>query len=129
MVILFDGVCNLCNGFVQYIIRLDRKKLFKFASLQSNYACVLVKENTLPPTNLSTVILRQGGRFYFKSTAVLRLARELGFPYPLLYAFILIPRPLRDFIYRWVATNRYKWFGQRNECMLPTPELKSRFLD
>jgi predicted DCC family thiol-disulfide oxidoreductase YuxK len=128
-IILFDGVCNLCNGFVQFVIRYDKKGNFRFASLQSDYAASLPGLEEGVVSELSTVVLQDGDRYYFKSTAALRIARMLGFPFSLAYVFIILPVPLRDAIYDWVARNRYAWFGKRDECWLPTPELKSRFLE
>lgn len=128
-IILFDGVCNLCNGSVQFVIRHDKKGAFRFASLQSAYAASLPGLESGVVNELSTVILQDGDRYYFKSTAALRIARMLGFPFSLAYMFTVLPLPLRDAVYDWVARNRYKWFGKRDACWLPTPELKSRFLD
>jgi len=129
-VIFFDGVCNLCNGFVQFVIRHDPQAKFRFASLQSEHARdiprMVNKEGK--DERLSTVILAYRGVYYSKSGAVLRITKLLGFPYNFLYGFMILPKPLRDFIYDWVATNRYKWFGKRAACMMPTPELKQRFL-
>jgi predicted DCC family thiol-disulfide oxidoreductase YuxK len=128
-IIFFDGVCNLCNGFVQFIIRHDKRGIFTFASLQSAYAASLPGLEAGVVNTLSTVVLQDGDRYYFKSTAALRIARMLGFPFSIAYVFIILPVPLRDVVYDWVARNRYKWFGKRDACWLPTPELKSRFLE
>jgi len=128
-IILFDGVCNLCNGFVQFIIRHDKKGVFRFASLQSAYAASLTALSDKVGSSLSTVVLQDGDRYYFKSAAALRIARLLRFPFSVAYVFIIVPSPLRDAIYDWVANNRYAWFGKLDACWLPTPELKSRFLD
>jgi len=127
-IIFFDGVCNLCNGFVQFIIRHDKRGIFTFASLQSAYAASLPGLEAGVVNTLSTVVLQDGDRYYFKSTAALRIARMLGFPFSIAYVFIILPVPLRDVVYDWVARNRYKWFGKRDACWLPTPELMSRFL-
>jgi len=128
-IILFDGVCNLCNGFVQFVIRKDKANIFKFASLQSAYAQQLNQHQTIPVSNLSTVILYDNGKLYYQSTAVLRIARLLGLPWSIATLFVLIPTPLRDKVYDWVARNRYRWFGQRDACMIPTPELKAKFFE
>jgi predicted DCC family thiol-disulfide oxidoreductase YuxK len=128
-IILFDGVCNLCNGFVQFVIRHDKKGSFKFASLQSDYGASLPGLEAGVVNELSTVVLQDGDWFYFKLTAALRIARMLGFPFSLAYVFIILPVPLRNAIYDWIARNRYAWFGKREACWLPTPELKGRFLD
>jgi predicted DCC family thiol-disulfide oxidoreductase YuxK len=129
-VIFFDGECNLCNGFVQIVIRNDPHARFRFASLQSEHARDIP---ALPDTaeyagGLSTVIVKHRGAYLSKSSAVLKIAKLLGFPYSLFYVLIVLPKPIRDSIYEWVAANRYKWFGKRDACMLPTSDLKSRFL-
>ncbi|UOQ52644.1 thiol-disulfide oxidoreductase DCC family protein [Hymenobacter cellulosivorans] len=128
--ILFDGVCNLCNGFVQFVIQRDAPGHFRFASLQSAAGQALLAEHglRLGPAGPETVMLVERGRIFTHSTAVLRIARQLGGPWALLYAFIVVPKPLRDAAYRFVARHRYQWFGQREACMLPTPELRQRFL-
>lgn len=125
--LLFDGVCNLCNASVQWIIRRDKKALFRFASLQSEYAGQLpaLKGKTMP----DSLVLLDRDRVYVKSSAALRIARLLGFPWNLLTAGCVLPVFLRDAIYDWVARNRYRWFGKSEACMIPTPELKSRFMD
>ncbi len=128
-IILFDGVCNLCNGFVQFVIRHDKKRAFMFASLQSAYAASLPGLEAGVVHKLSTVVLQDGDRYYFKSTAALRIARMLGFPFSLAYVFIILPVTVRDAVYDWIAHNRYAWFGKREACWLPTPELKGRFLE
>jgi predicted DCC family thiol-disulfide oxidoreductase YuxK len=125
--ILFDGVCNLCNGFVQFIIIRDPGNYFQFASLQSDFAASLDLDTDNLITDLSTVVLLEDGRVYTKSTAVLRILRRLRFPYQLAYGFIIIPGSIRDIVYSWVSRNRYKWFGKRESCMVPTPELASKF--
>ncbi|MCO5285378.1 MAG: DCC1-like thiol-disulfide oxidoreductase family protein [Chitinophagaceae bacterium] len=126
-VVLFDGVCNLCNGFVQFIIRRDKKDRFRFASLQSPEGQELLSEF---PGNesLKTIILIEDGRIYKRSTAALRVARRLPGFWPAFYGLIIIPAPLRDYMYNIVARNRYRWFGKKQECMIPTPELKAKFL-
>jgi predicted DCC family thiol-disulfide oxidoreductase YuxK len=128
-IILFDGVCNLCNGFVQFVIRYDKKYEFKFASLQSAYATSLPELKDKIGNSLSTIVLKQQEHYYFKSTAALKVARLLAFPVSAAYVFIIIPASVRDAVYNWIASNRYRWFGKRNECWLPTPELKNRFLN
>jgi predicted DCC family thiol-disulfide oxidoreductase YuxK len=124
-VILFDGVCNLCNGVVRFIIARDPAARFRFASLQSDTAQRLMKENR--PGD--TIVLLEEGKMYSKSAAALRIARGLRFPWPLLCAFIVVPRPLRDLVYDWVARHRYGWFGKLDTCLLPTPELQNRFVE
>lgn len=127
-VILFDGVCNLCNGAVQFIIKHDKKKVFRFASLQSETGQQLLVKYHLPLNELNSFILIENNKAYNRSTGALRVAKKLNGILPWLYGFIIIPKIFRDSIYDWVATNRYKWFGKKEECMIPTQELKARFL-
>jgi predicted DCC family thiol-disulfide oxidoreductase YuxK len=127
-VILFDGVCNLCNGFVQFVIRRDPSGRFRFGALQSDGAQRVLASTPHAAPLSDSVVLVDEGRVFTRSTAALRIARLLTFPWPAAYVFILVPRPLRDAIYDWVARNRYGWFGRRAECMMPTPELRARFL-
>jgi predicted DCC family thiol-disulfide oxidoreductase YuxK len=127
-VLLFDGVCNLCNGFVQFIIKRDTKGIFRFTSLQSDIGQQLMKDHGFPTDELNTVILIKNGQVYTRSDAPLQIARHLSFPWPLFSIFAIVPKMIRDRIYDWVARNRYKWYGKKDSCMIPTPELKSRFL-
>ena len=127
-VVLFDGVCNLCNGSVQFIVARDPSAHFRFAPLGSAAAGSLVGESVLHGPLPDSIVLMELRRMYTRSTAALRIARRLRFPWPLLYAFILVPRPLRDMIYAFIARNRYRWFGKRDTCMMPSPELRARFL-
>jgi len=129
LVIIFDGVCNLCSGAVQFIIKHDTKEQFQFASLQSAFGQKVLTENNLSATDLSSFILVEDGRIYTKSTGALRVAKRLNAAWPLLYGFIIVPPFLRNGIYNWVAKNRYKWFGKQESCWLPTPALKSRFIN
>ncbi|MET0392273.1 MAG: thiol-disulfide oxidoreductase DCC family protein [Chitinophagaceae bacterium] len=128
-VILFDGVCNLCNNTVQFILKRDKKKQFLFGSLQGKAGQQLLRQFNLPTADFNSFVLAEGDRFYTRSTAVLRMLKRLGGGWSLLYGFIVVPKFIRDGIYNWVARNRYKWYGRRDECMIPTPELKARFLD
>lgn len=127
-VVLFDGVCNLCNDSVNFVIDHDPAAYFKFASLQSDEAGALLAQYGLEAGYLESIVLVEAGRVYRNSSAALRIARKLSWAWPLLYAFVVVPRPVRDWVYDWVARNRYKWFGKRDQCRLPTPELRSRFL-
>lgn len=127
-VILFDGVCNLCNGSVLFIIKRDPRSQFYFAALQSDFGNKQLKNFGLPATELNSVLLIKGGTLYQKSNAALEIAKHLSGLWPALYIFKIIPPFLRDGIYTWVARNRYRWFGKKDACMIPTPELKSRFL-
>lgn len=128
-VILFDGVCLLCNSAVQFILRNDPKGVFRFASLQSETGQRLLAEHKLPLDQLSTIVLIEGGRTYTRSSAALRIARRLRGAWPLAYAAIVIPAPIRNLGYSFIARNRYRWFGKTEHCMLPKPEHKGRFLD
>jgi len=128
-VILFDGVCNLCNGFVQFIIKQDPLGKFKFASLQSAYAKKKLDGIGINKTNFDTVVFLSEGRIYTKSTAALKIAKHLGNGWALTYPLIFLPQFLRDSLYNLIARNRYKWFGKQESCMLPSPELKNRFLE
>ena len=128
-IVLFDGVCNLCNSAVQYIIRHDRNKLFRFASLQSETGRHLLSQYDLPSDQLDSFILIDNGKAYDRSTGALRVAKKLNGIIPMLYGFIIVPKFIRNGIYNWVGKNRYKWFGKKEECMVPTPELKARFLN
>lgn len=126
--ILFDGVCNLCHGGVQFILRHDVRERFHFAALQSKTGRRVLLEAGLDPDELSTFVLRDADGIHVRSTAALRIARRLRFPWPLAVVFFIVPRPVRDAVYRWVARNRYRWFGKKDECWLPTPDIQKRFL-
>ena len=128
-ILLFDGVCNLCNGAVQFIIQRDPDGIFRFASLQSAAAKQVLTQFPEAPTDISTIILVERGRLFTKSDAALRTARYLSGAWPSLYIFIIVPPPIRNAIYDWVARNRYQWFGKKDKCMIPTPGLKNRFLE
>lgn len=127
-IILFDGVCNLCSGFVQFIIKRDRKKLFRFASLQSDFGQHILKRYNLSSTNFSSFILLENDSLYTQSTGALRVLKRLNGLWPIFYAFIIVPAFIRNGIYNWIARNRYKWFGKQESCWLPTPDLKARFI-
>lgn len=129
LIILFDGVCNLCNSSVQWIIKNDPDGIFKFASMQSEAGQRLLRKFNLPTDDYHSFILIEGDKYYSKSDAALRVAKRLdGIPSSL-YAFMIMPKPVRDFLYNRIAKNRYSWFGKKDECMIPTPELESRFLE
>jgi predicted DCC family thiol-disulfide oxidoreductase YuxK len=127
-VVLFDGVCNLCNATVNFVIARDPKGYFRFSSLQSATAQELLKRHAVPQDLLDSIVLIESGACYTQSTAALRIARRLKGFWPLLYGLVLVPRPVRDSAYRWVARNRYRWFGTSEACRLMTPELQRRFL-
>jgi len=129
-IILFDGICNLCNTSVQYIIKRDGKKIYSFASLQSDITKKILSQfNQKSFNNYDSIILIENEKVYYKSTAALRIAKNLSGLNKILYIFIIIPKPFRDFIYDFIAKNRYKWFGKKDNCMLPTPNMKSRFIE
>ena len=128
-IILFDGVCNLCNGLVRFIIKRDKKSAFTFGSLQSENARVILSRSGLKPEYFTSVVYFEGDKVFVRSTAILRMLKELGWAWKVFYIFILLPVPVRDFFYDFIAKNRYKIFGRSDQCMVPTPELKSRFLD
>lgn len=128
-IILFDGVCNLCNFSVQTIIRHDKKRIFRFASLQSDFSKNLLKKYNRSDKDFDSVILIDGDRVFEKTEAFFEIIKHLGFPLIIFYPFKIFPNVLLDKIYNLIAKKRYKWFGKRNECMIPTPELKSLFLD
>ncbi|WP_353480026.1 thiol-disulfide oxidoreductase DCC family protein [Haliscomenobacter sp.] len=127
-VILFDGVCNLCNGFVQTTINVDPQGKFQFAALQSEFGQEILTKANLPIDKLNTVILYDNGKIFTHSDVPLEICRRLGGFWRLLLVFKLIPRALRNRLYNWVASNRYRWFGKSETCMIPTPELRKRFL-
>jgi len=127
--VLFDGVCNLCNAGVVFIVKRDPRGQFRFAALQSEAARRLVTEAGLDPEALpDSMIVLDGGRALVRSAAALRIATGLRWPWPALGALRLVPRPVRDWMYRVRARNRYRWFGRRDACMMPTPELEGRLL-
>lgn len=128
-IILFDGVCNLCNGAVQFVIRRDNKNQFLFASLQSEEGKQILKEHNFPMNRMDSFFLVEGGKVYDRSTAALKVVKKLSGLWGLLYGFIILPKFIRDGVYNWIAKNRYQWFGRKDKCMIPTPELKAKFLN
>lgn len=127
-VILFDGICNLCSGSVEFILKRDKEKKFLFASLQSAYGQDLLKQFNLPADTFNSFILYQDGKIYTRSTAALKMFQQLkGWKWIKIYW--VVPKFIRDAVYNLVARNRYKWFGKKEKCWLPTPELKARFLE
>lgn len=128
-VILFDADCNLCNGSVQFVIRRDPRARFRFAGLRSVAGRAALAAAGVQASLPDSIVLVRGNRVLMKSAAALAIARGLRLPWPLLTVFWLVPYPLRDLVYDWVARNRYRWFGKRQQCWVPTSELRSRFLD
>jgi predicted DCC family thiol-disulfide oxidoreductase YuxK len=127
-VILFDGVCNFCNGMVNFIIRQDKKKLFRFAALQSEAGQKLLEEYKLPKQDFDSFLLVDKGKVYKSSTAGLKLYGRLSWYWQWTRLFWIIPPLLRNGIYNWIARNRYKWFGKKDQCMVPSKEVRERFL-
>lgn len=127
-VVLFDGVCNLCNAAVDFILKRDRSGVFRFAALQSEAGRELLLRYNLPTVDPGSIVLIEQGRVFQRSTAALRIARRLRFPWPLLAALLVIPRGLRDPFYRWIARNRYRFFGRRDSCRVPDERERPRFL-
>ncbi len=129
LIILFDGVCNLCNSAVQFVIAHDRKNRFCFAPLQSDIGLKLVRERHIDASRVDSIVLIEPGvAYYIESEAAILIGKEFGGLWKLLGLLQWIPPSLRDPIYRWIARNRYKWFGKKDACMIPTPELQSKFL-
>lgn len=127
-IILFDGVCNLCNGFVNFLIARDKKNQFLFGSLQSAPAAEILSRFNASSAEMSTVILFEDNQLYTKSTAVLKIFRKMGGLWPTMYVFIILPKVIRDPFYQLIAKNRYRLFGRKEACMIPTPALKAKFI-
>ncbi len=127
-IILFDGVCNLCNSLVRFIIKRDRKRIMKFAPLQSVTGRDLIEAAGLNPDRIKTIVYISDGKYYFKSSAILNILKDIGGGWKLFYTFIIVPRFLRNPMYDLVAATRYRVFGRRETCMVPDDRIKSRFL-
>lgn len=127
-IILFDGVCNLCNGAVNFIIKRDKKDGFKFAALQSEKGRELTLKYSIDTSKVDSILLIDGEKHYEKSSAALRIAKQLSGGYPLLFGFMVVPKFIRNWVYDFIAKNRYRWFGKKEQCMVPTAELKDKFL-
>ena len=128
-IILFDGACNLCNNSIQFIIKRNKKQNLFYTSLQSDASQDILLQFQIEKVNFDSIILVENGKIHQKSTAILKISRHLKGGWKLCYGFIIIPKCIRDYLYTIIASNRYKWFGKRESCMIPTEELKSRFLD
>lgn len=128
-IILFDGVCNLCSGSVQFVIKRDPATYFKFASLQSDFGQQQLQRLALDQQSFHSIILISGDKVYQRSDAALEIAKKLSGAWPLFYGFKILPRFLRDVVYNLISRNRYSLFGKKDTCWIPTPELKSRFKD
>ena len=125
--LLFDGVCNLCNGFVQFVILHDKKKKFKFSSLQSSFSQALIAENYPELKEMKTIAYITNGEMMVRSTAALYILKDLGGIFSLTFGAMIIPAFIRDFFYNWLSARRYKFFGKSAVCMVPTAELRERF--
>ena len=128
-IILFDGICNLCNQSVQFVIEHDSKNQFRFASLQSDFGQDFLKKNKLEATQFDSIVFIEDDQFYTKSSAALKIAKYLDGITSWLTIFMIVPKPLRDIVYSFTAKNRYRWFGKNESCWLPTKELKSKFIE
>ena len=128
VIIFFDGVCNLCNGTVNLLIDLDKREVLRFAPLQGTTYQTYQQQYPVPD-DLSSIVVLHGNSWYTESSAALKIVQHLGFPWKLLTMGYLLPPFIRNALYRLVAKHRYQWFGQRDTCRIPTPELRQRFLD
>jgi predicted DCC family thiol-disulfide oxidoreductase YuxK len=128
-IIFFDGVCNLCNGSVQFVLKHDKAQHFYFATLQSDFARKVFHDKLYLVEAPASILLVEGGKVYVESTAALKICRRLNGLWPLLYGFVIVPPFIRDRVYRLISNNRYKWFGKMESCMLPQAGWKERFLD
>lgn len=126
-VVLFDGICNFCNQMVNFAIRNDKKAKLKFAPLQSTAGQQLLKEFNVSPS-ADTIVFIEKGKVFTYASASIRICKYLDWPVKMLYIFIIIPAFISQPFYKWIARNRHKWFGKKDSCMVPTPELKERFL-
>lgn len=127
-IILFDGVCNLCNSSVNFIIDRDKKNIFKFAALQSEAGQKILDKSGMNKNDFDSVVLVDENKIFSKSTAALKIVKEFPSLWKTLYVFIIIPSPVRNFIYDLIAKNRYRWFGKKDSCRMPSPELKNKFI-
>lgn len=127
-IILFDGVCNLCNNAVDFVIKRDKKDRFKFGALQDAASKSILKENKINQDYIDSIILVRGDQIFYKSKAALEIAKNLSGLWPVLVVFNVIPSFIRDPIYDWIARKRYSWFGKKETCRIPTPEEKQKFL-
>jgi predicted DCC family thiol-disulfide oxidoreductase YuxK len=127
-IILFDGVCNLCNGAVNFVIKRDPGNVFKFTPLQEKQGVLLLKKHAIDAQELDSIVLVENKKVYTKSSAALRIARKMSNLWPLFFVLLIIPSFIRDGVYDFIAKNRYKWFGKKEQCMIPTPGLREKFL-
>lgn len=128
--ILFDGVCNLCDSSIQFIIKHDKHNTFLFTPLQSELSQSIIEQFGIDTQKIDSIILfRKNEGVFYKSTAALKIASKLKFPINILASFIILPKFIRDTVYDFIAKNRYNWFGKKESCMIPTPELKAKFIE
>jgi len=128
-ILLFDGVCNLCNSSINFVIDHDPDQKFKFAALQSDFGQKKLKELNLNTKDIDSIVLLSNNEVHVKSTAALKVAKKLSGGWPILYALIIIPPFIRHAVYNLIAKNRYKIWGRTDQCRIPTPELKQRFIE
>lgn len=128
-IILFDGICNFCNQTVVFVLKRDRKGYFSFSSLQSNFGQNFLKAQGMPTHDFDSMIFVQGDKIYTESSAALQITKHLSGLWPVFSVFLLIPRPIRDYVYRLISKNRYKWFGKRDVCMVAPEGSADRFLE
>lgn len=129
MIVVFDAQCLLCNGWVQFLLRHDRRQVVRFASIQGSTGRGLLAQAGLPVEGLQTLLVVDRGNTWQHTSAILRVLHVLGWPWRLAWAAWLVPAPLRDVLYRWLARNRYRWFGRTEACLMPPPDYANRFLD
>lgn len=129
MIVVFDAQCLLCDGWVRFLLRHDRRRVLRFASIQGANGRALLGRAGLQIDGLQTLLLVDGDRSWQHTAAILRVLHALGWPWRLAWAAWLIPAPLRDALYRWLARNRYRWFGRSDACLMPPPDHAQRFLD
>jgi len=127
-VVYFDGICNFCNGVINFIMRNDRNDYFRYTPLQSESGQKFLREHQFPTQRLDTFYLAENGKIYSHSAAVLRIVKHLGWKYSWMHGFIIVPAFFRDFFYEVISKNRYRWFGRKDQCMIPTSEERSKFL-
>ena len=129
--ILFDGICNLCNSSVLYVIKRDKNEKFLFAPLESDIGNKIIQKFSIDTKETDSILLYNPLKdsLTYKSTAALLIAKELGFPTNILTLFLIVPKAIRNWVYNYIAKNRYKWYGKKESCMIPTPELKAKFID
>lgn len=129
-IVLFDGVCNLCDASVQFIYKHDKNDIFRFVAIQSELGQKIIAHLGIDTSKTDSIILYEPGvAYYFKAEAALRIAKDLKSTYSLLYIFIKVPDYIKNSVYDYIAKNRYKWYGKKDACMIPTPELRAKFLE